>query len=795
MIKMIKLLRIFVSISFFLTSTIGFSIDLNTKIQNVDKTDFNSISSPFLNGKEFVISSELLNSVNPLVLKRNDGTTVPLIQGLTVFELSFLFGITESLQLGILIPGENPYGIIGSYDEAKKYLTNILIEPKIYLSEGIALIPLYYIPGSEKVYPEINNTKTELNLGKSKGAYGAKLVFGFGDKSKNETLTAIQIGAIIAPEEKFREIDQTTRIQLGGGVSYPLTGTLRLLFEAYAEKTKNNNPIEALATIEYKNDNFMMRIGGGNGDIQGSGSNTSKLLANFTYYFGDKKKVDQKNIENKKEEKSEELEFKKEEKKNNFENDPIEEQTSPTFSKSDAIIENDLIISKKIVPLEKRSIPIPSKPKTVELVYIILNDRKKDKVKNTDRFPANDDSIDPLIERHSLNIKKSIQLLENNIFLYQKYLLEKNEEKVSKLKKEIIWGIRVYKKNIKALNDLNKNEIALAYNFNVDIIEKILNENFSNLPTQSFLVNVSKLNSRSQDFISKNNIVYQMNKNDEVYIIGESANNGFVQVKPINGDFANYKYPLFVGKKYLTKKIVLTESSNNSSTPIDPKTSNVDPVVLNKNEDIDELTTERTPSVNTLELPKKKENKNPSYLFPIKLNFENSNEVIETKEIKENKIEESNELQIPKNKVEIVEEVIKEDSLKNKESEILSVKSNKIEIVEEPIENKITEDSVTKENLPVELKKQLDESIKEQVNEDTLLKEKEIKKVDELFFELKSKAKNEIKFKEPIVKKEENSSEKQNNEGTFKELIKKSNEGLQEESPIEEQNGPSFGDI
>lgn len=269
------------------------AIDLQSKTKNVDKSDFNTISSPFKKPfGSYSIIGEISDTKQPLILKQSNGTNQTLIEGLQAFELSFLYEMTDSIQLGILVPGEKPYGLIGPYNEAKSYLGNILIEPKVYISNNIALIPIYYVPSNNQADLQISGSKETIDLGLKSGAYGVKLAGG--QKTDNGITTAYQIGAIIAPESKFRDIDQSMKLQFGAGISKEISGGLKLLAEAYGEKYKSNMPLEALAMIEYSNKNFMVRFGGGSGDIQGSGSNTTRLLANFAYYFGTESKSETK---------------------------------------------------------------------------------------------------------------------------------------------------------------------------------------------------------------------------------------------------------------------------------------------------------------------------------------------------------------------------------------------------------------------------------------------------------------------------------------------------------------------
>jgi hypothetical protein len=576
------IIKLVMASTVFVSSTRVQAIDLNTTTQNTDKSYFNTINSPYKFEKGTFFTVDYGSSSNPLVLKKNDGSITPLIQGLNVFELSFLFGMTDWLQLGILIPGENPHGIVGPYSDAKQYLNNILIEPKVYLMDGVAIIPLYYLPSSNSVDTEINGQKTTVPLGKEQGGYGAKMSVGFGDPKKDEVLTAVQIGAIMAPESKFREIDQTNRFQLNAGISVPLSGTIRLLVEAYAEKTKNNTPLESLASIEYRNDAFMLRLGGG-GDLQDSGANTAKLLANFTYYFGDKKvaaagvlgsPVKKEDDGYEKDERFKKYRNRKDNNSSpsNLENDEMGEQNGPTTAilTGAKYADNDLIIRPRSVPLEKAAVPIPHKPKlpAAQDVFIYAERRKSKEDflvadDNNDEPKRNPASVDELnkgeeeststnssyIEkRATINLVKAIQLIDYNLFLYKLAQTSNNKSVQESLKIELRWGIRVFNKNENRLKLIGKenhlaNQVDLAQRvvdnkpvkFSEDVIKMVSAE--------------GQLNVRSAPVIQGKNIVMKLKNLNKVIILGKTIYGDFVQIQVMNSVSSS---PLFVSSKYLS---------------------------------------------------------------------------------------------------------------------------------------------------------------------------------------------------------------------------------------------------
>lgn len=568
-----------------------YAIDLNNKIQNTDKSDFSTINSPFrTKNKKSSVDLEYSYTTNPLILKRQNGTTTPLIQGLSVLEVSALFGFSDSVQLGILIPGEQPYGVVGPASEAKTYLNNILIEPKIYISDNIAFMPVYYIPGSSKLPIQTSASLNEVNdmpLGKDKGAYGARMSLGFGDKEDtNSVLTAIQVGALMAPDSKFcgtvnchlSEIDQSSRIQLGGAVSYPVSGTIRLLLEAYGEKTKNNTPLEAIATIQYKEDNFLMRVGGGTGDFNGTTANAAKVLASFTYFFGSEKQTaknyvpDSAPVRNQNfEDRIKELK-RKESETPDLKEDPIEEQNAPTTETEgaqDLLVQNDLIIMPRKVPTYSAKIPKPKKapitPVEDTRVYLVFDrKRSKEEFSPLDDEDSDDKGRQPasvdldrnqlVFDRSKNKIKKAIQLIDNNLYLYEKAAANNDKELMKSLETELRWGIRVYNKNINVLNKQNSGEIVLQYNQKVEEAEHILSGEPSGQKVELFLVSEDKSIVRTDDTSTSDNILVRLSEGTEVLVLGSVEYDESVQIKILKGRLANYKYPLFIDKKYLIRK-------------------------------------------------------------------------------------------------------------------------------------------------------------------------------------------------------------------------------------------------
>lgn len=724
-------------ITTFLSSIRADALDLQSKPHNPDKTLFNTISSPFKgNIGDMKVFGEYSDTKYPLILKQSSGNTVPLIEGLQAFELSYLYEMTDKLQLGILVPGEKPYGILGPYNEAKVNLGNILIEPKVYFSDNIALIPIYYAPSKNKKTINVAGVNQEVDVNMPNGAYGAKVALGLGNPKTDDLITAFQIGAIIAPESKFREIDQTLRIQFGAGIKKNLSGGLKLLAEAYGEKTKNNTPLEALAMIEYSNDNFMVRFGGGTGDLQSSGSNTSKLLANFAYYFGDsgsKKNVDEevKNYKlpekpvseekyNKFKEKSKDVEKElikeelkdietklKEDSENNSiieliekeepqkieekvpqqEEGPIEEQTAPNFldqtqnnlprtigiEKEEFVqtffekVNGETFDLSKIaqMPVSEKSQKLPIHAKEMFLATIekrkdeddlgFISDLDDKDFKNLFSQDIDGENFETISKRSIASLEvdtvntESVQgtkqksavfevkttdnhwtigkiqialehlhsaekKMKENLYNLKKAQDENDLEKISKIKNEIVWGIRVYNRNLDSFNllsdaylhetnkDVNKDfDTKIVYNNLLDnakiaIGSKITTEQFKQKTlTPEKILQTSKvyqvevksvLNVRTSPKILLTNVIGKLNDGDLVEAVTGELINSFVAIKVLEAKnfnknmcenktiYVHHKYIKEVKKTLEIKPQIMTsipETQEKIEEPIVPK--------------------------------------------------------------------------------------------------------------------------------------------------------------------------------------------------------------------------------
>ena len=189
------------------TSVNAYAFNLQSKPQNTDKSLFNVISGARTIPKgEFRLFGEANYQVAPLVQKDSRLGQQTLVEGLMGLETSVIYGITDKIQIGLLIPGQMPFGVIGSYNQISPALGDILIEPKVHLTKNVAVIPLYYVPTGNP----------EAGAGSNSGAYGLKVAGEFGN-IKDKGVMAVQVGAIFAPDTKFQELDQSMRYHFGVG--------------------------------------------------------------------------------------------------------------------------------------------------------------------------------------------------------------------------------------------------------------------------------------------------------------------------------------------------------------------------------------------------------------------------------------------------------------------------------------------------------------------------------------------------------------------------------------------------
>ena len=436
------------------------AIDLQTRMRNSNKKDFDLIGSGDVRKGEldFHFSNSLTK--NPLVLQDEiTKETTPLVRGLHTLEMSVLYGLTDKLQIGLMVPAEQPYGVVAPYSEAKWHLGDILIEPTIHLVDGLAIIPMYYLA-----------TGDDKNLvGTKKGAYGAKVV----KKMKSgETTYAFQIGAIIAEDNVFESIDQRLRESYAVGMKTPLGESMNFLTEIYAEKTKNNFPLEAMAFLEYKQSGVNYRLGLGSGDLRNSGSNDFRGSFTVSMSFGNNKnkKVQAYDLE----EFNKNPEIKKDEDGFDLNENPVRPDLSKVDCKASERILASLLLNKDHLCLNKKNMEFEKVISTIKnnlkpkryLASVKQDDYKILKTALLDYKKEHIEKMDNLFlknypewarEKAKITYNKLInayQVLDENLELYDRSFKEGNEEALMKYKKELAWGLRVIQKRSDYLNFL-----------------------------------------------------------------------------------------------------------------------------------------------------------------------------------------------------------------------------------------------------------------------------------------------------------------------------------------------------
>lgn len=802
-----KMINIFLSCSL-VFSTNAFAIDLQILPKNTNKNHFLTINDPFETNSNLAVSYSSVS--NPLIFKRSDGSISTLVNSLQVFELSMFYKLSNKVQLGLLIPGEKVSGILGPYEEAKSYLGNILIEPKIYFSENLAFIPVYYVPQSNSITTQINNSKTKIETSKNT-AYGAKLVAGFGDSKS--TAYALQVGAIIAPEETFRDIDQKERFQIGGGISYPVNDSIKLLIEAYSEKSNSSSQLEALTSLQYNNKSMKLTVSSGSGDILSKDSNKGTISASISYQFEDKKELAANHLTNSDDflkrynqfsTKKELVDDKKIEKTSEEieETDSLEEERGPSTSRSpgDKIenYANRLMIEPKKIKISKINIPFVPKEKPIDPVIpntVAILDRKRigeiglkieidynpnlDKNKKIRSIASEDFNSVP--SRAKNNIKNAINLLTNNLYLYQKFSNESKLEKAEKAKIEIKWAIRVFQRNIAEINE--KDLFVLEAENKIKLAKEILNDKNKDLFGSVKIINTSRVILKTAD-IEDNDVHFLtiLPKNSEILVINDLTFNEYIQIKPVSGRFSNYEFPIYILKRYVSEKnnesIVVSEEEVPQINTIkeikalesilEEKVNQriylleeLEKIDLTKREEVKQPT-EIKENINVLNQEKVEENQKEKLV-----NTETSLKAEEVRENSSNKIDTND-----KNNIEIVsfdQESKKDIKKEDKKIEVVEKEIPKIEVVEKPVK--------------IEEKKEINEPKIEVVEKKEVIKETEQKLDSAVKVELETQEStmSDLKIESPKVEMVKENVDPKMMEKLEKEIEKKVEDRIRKE--------------
>lgn len=274
-----------VTISLFFSPMLQ-AIELQTKTKNTDKSNYNVTPSVNIIPGKYSFFAETNYSLNPLVTRGTfSGKVNPLVKGILGLDLIANYGINDWAQVGILLPLEMPMGT----EKSGLLMSGALLEAKFKVLDYLAIVPMYQLPSSSSITVNNEGVMQDIKLGAPKGAFGAKLVGEIGDINSSWGMAA-QLGFISSPENKFSTIDQSSRILMSVSGGRALGKNMSGVVEIYGEKTPSNFPIEVIGFLNFKGESLNFQVGGGSGDIQGSGSNTVKAFVGLSYSFGGEKK-------------------------------------------------------------------------------------------------------------------------------------------------------------------------------------------------------------------------------------------------------------------------------------------------------------------------------------------------------------------------------------------------------------------------------------------------------------------------------------------------------------------------
>ncbi len=262
----------------------SYAIDLNPRIKNTDKQTFNTNSGTKIKEGLFQISSEFNYLSKPMVVRnKTTGEVVPLVDNLMNIDFGINYALTNSFQIGALIPVEKVSAL-----EDQTYMNGVYLEAKYKLFKNYAIVPFYEMASKNTIKTKMGNKIIEVPMGSKNGNYGFKLVSEW--TKDNEYSLAAQIGYKINPENEYLTIDQTSSIIIGSALSIPLSENISTGVEINGQKMTNEFPIEAIGFINMKTDIINVQFGAGSGNLQGSGSNDLKAFVGLSMNFGESKK-------------------------------------------------------------------------------------------------------------------------------------------------------------------------------------------------------------------------------------------------------------------------------------------------------------------------------------------------------------------------------------------------------------------------------------------------------------------------------------------------------------------------
>lgn len=269
------------------------AINLNTQTINSDKREFNTNpGTGMLKSGRWYFLGEYNLSANALVMRnKTSGEITPLVKNLMGFDLGLVYGINDWWQMGVVAPLLMTQGNQSSF-----LLGGPTLEAKFKILENFSLVPSYQMPLTSDL--KISNPAVGYNdtikIGAPSGTYGAKLVYQHGHVYEGWGIAG-QLGYYSSPDNKHSYtyapgqtyvIDQSSTLVVGVSGGVPLSSSVNAVAEVYGAKSSSSFPVEVLGLINVRGESVNWQIGGGTGNLQGSGSNTYKAFIGLTYTFG-----------------------------------------------------------------------------------------------------------------------------------------------------------------------------------------------------------------------------------------------------------------------------------------------------------------------------------------------------------------------------------------------------------------------------------------------------------------------------------------------------------------------------
>jgi hypothetical protein len=292
---MYKLLRLAIGSfmgTLFLFSSSAWAINLN-QIPNTDRREFQTNpGTDMLKPDRWYFLGEYNLSANALVLRnKTSGAVTPLVKNLMGLDLGLSYGFNDWAQIGVVAPL-----LMSQGNQSAFLLTGPTMEIKFKILDELVLVPSYQFPltSNLQVSDAASGFSDNIKMGAPGGTYGAKVVYQKGHVYEGYGIAG-QLGYYSSPGNShtaqpipgtFYTIDQSSTMVMGLSGGMPLSQSVNAVAEVYGEKSGDNFPVELLGLINVRGESVNWQIGGGTGNIQGSGSNTYKAFIGLTYTFG-----------------------------------------------------------------------------------------------------------------------------------------------------------------------------------------------------------------------------------------------------------------------------------------------------------------------------------------------------------------------------------------------------------------------------------------------------------------------------------------------------------------------------